>query len=312
MSTQKAEDVIRYGSQEELQSKHFLIAGLARNSTNTIKRDIWRLKAALRLFPNLYWYVVESDSDDGTQDELKALALKIPNFRFTSLGALREKMPLRTERLAFCRNKYLEELKHNRLYANIDYLVVADLDGINQLIEEQGILSCWNRDDWDVCTANQRGPYSDVWALRHEIWMPNDCLSQYKFFVQNKLSERKALFAALYSKMITIPQNSDWIEVDSAFGGFAIYRRKSLADARYVGLNDRGEEICEHVPFHAMLKSTACRIFINPKLINAGYTEHTKPLRLLSRLKQKVKWILYRLGLGSLVKAYEARQRPAC
>ena len=127
-----------------------------------------------------------------------------------------------------------------------------------------------------MCTANQRGPYYDVWPLRHKHWSPNDCWAQYKFFVKNGLSVKKSKFAAVYSRMVEIDEHLDWIEVDSAFGGLAVYRRETLSDVQYIGVNEFGEEICEHLSLNAQIKSKGYRIFINPKLINAGYTRHTR------------------------------------
>ncbi len=263
------------GGFKDPRADHFLIVGLARNCEKNIKDDVCKIQSALRSFQNIQWLVIESDSNDGTLQKLEELEVQVENFRFISLGKLREKFPLRTERIAVCRNRYLDELKTAPSYGSVDYVVVADLDGLNSLIDEQAFLSCWSRDGWDVCAANQRGPYYDVWALRHKIWSPNDCWAQYRFMVKNNISKNKALFSAVYWRMIKIPENSDWIEVESAFGGLAIYRREVLEGARYVGLSDCGDEVAEHVALNGTIRSKNHRIFINPRLINAGYTEHT-------------------------------------
>jgi hypothetical protein len=79
--------------------------------------------------------------------------------------------------------------------------------------------------------------------------------------------------------MITIQSNSDWIEVDSAFGGLGVYKRDVIRLAKYVGINETGGEVCEHVPFHKFLKvNQSANIYINPRLINSGYTQHTRHL----------------------------------
>ena len=280
----------------DLQRSNILVVGLARNCARHIETDIAKLRLALASFPNLYWLVIESDSSDDTNKRLEALALQISNFRHLSLGALRKKMPFRTERIAHCRNKYLQEIRENPLYESINYMIVADLDGLNDSINEQALLSCWTRDDWDVCTANQRGPYYDVWTLRHSVWSPNDCFEQARFLMQQGISSEKALSAAVFSRMIRIPENAEWIAVDSAFGGLAIYRREVIGSARYVGLNDAGQEVGEHVAFHYSLKKTGAKIFINPKFINASYTEHTQHFLPLGQLKRKCK-LLLRAGI---------------
>jgi len=253
-----------------------LVVGLTKNSAETIKSEVSRIYASLMKFKVVHFFVIESDSNDNTIEKLKELETELANFRYNSLGIIKEKMPLRTERIAYCRNRYLDEITHNVLYKDMDYVIMADLDGMNDLITEEAFLSCWNKEDWDVCTANQRGPYYDIWPLRHRDWSPNDCWSQYKFFVKNGLSVKQAKFAAIYSRMVEIDEHLDWIEVDSAFGGLAVYRRETLLDVHYIGVDESGEEICEHLSLNAQIKSKGYRIFINPKLINAGYTRHTK------------------------------------
>ena len=256
--------------------KKILVVGLTKNSAETIKEEISRIYSALMKFEDVHFFVIESDSDDNTIEKLLELKVELKNFRYHSLGIIKEKMPLRTERIAYCRNRYLDEIKSNVLYKDIEYVIMADLDGMNDLIAEEAFLSCWDKEDWDVCTANQRGPYYDVWPLRHKHWSPNDCWAQYKFFVKNGLSVKKSKFAAVYSRMVEIDEHLDWIEVDSAFGGLAVYRRETLSDVRYIGVDECGEEICEHLSLNAQIKSKGYRIFINPKLINAGYTRHTR------------------------------------
>ena len=75
--------------------------------------------------------------------------------------------------------------------------------------------------------------------------------------------------------MIEIPENSEWIEVDSAFGGLAIYKRDAIFGQFYIGINSTGSETCEHVSFHKELRSLGKKIFINPALINGGLNEHS-------------------------------------
>lgn len=269
--------------------KNILVVGLARNCGSTIKDSIVRLAAALAPFKSLQWLVVESDSSDDTVAALEGLHAGIPGFRFISLGRLREKFPLRTQRIAHCRNSYLDEMENNPTYANIDFVIVTDLDGVNNLISQEAIQSCWTRGDWDVCAANQRGPYYDIWALRHDLWCPNDCWEQQKYLEKSGIEPEKAIYAAVYSKMITIPEDAEWIEVKSAFGGLALYRRQALKGARYAGLNDKGHEVCEHVTLHRDLIAKGCRIFINPRLINTGATDHADQRNFLPGVKRRLK-----------------------
>ena len=276
----------------ELYSKNFLIVGLTRNCSSNIKNDIAKFQSAIKNFNNISWLIIESDSSDNTVETLKELETEVINFRFISLGALAPIIPLRTERIAHCRNKYLDEFRNNPIYENIDYLVVADLDGLNDKLTENAFLSCWLRNDWDVCTANQSGPYYDIYALRHPFWSVNDCVKSYNFFINLKFSAEKSKEIAILSKMIKIDQNTDWIEVESAFGGLAIYKKDAINTAYYIGIDNDGTEMCEHVNFHKMLRENGKRIFINPKFINADFTEHTLQLKRFTRLKIKIKQLV--------------------
>ena len=238
-----------------LSEQHILVAGVARNCEKTIEQDVSAISAALKGCRALCWLVVESDSDDKTIETLHSLEMNVAGFRFLSLGELRQATPIRTERIAHCRNVYLDELKANPLYSEIDYVVVADFDGVNGLVTSEGFRSCWARTDWDVSTANQRGPYYDIYALRHPVWSPNDCWKQYDFLRRHGIQREVAAWAAMYAKMITIPETAEWIPVDSAFGGLGVYRRCALDGVRYAGIDEAGEPICEHVGLHNQIRS---------------------------------------------------------
>jgi hypothetical protein len=87
--------------------------------------------------------------------------------------------------------------------------------------------------------------------------------------------------------MVTIPETADWIEVDSAYGGISIYRKVAIEGAEYSGWS--GHPTCEHVSLNAEIRSKGFRIFINPRFVNAGYTEHSRHLLFVPGLRQRTK-----------------------
>jgi FkbM family methyltransferase len=256
-----------------------LVVGIVKDCAHQLSADLERLSNALSKFRSRSWLLIESDSTDRTLQALEQARGTADNFRFISLGHLGAQYPARTDRMALCRNAYVDEIRISSLYRNIDYVVVADFDGLNTHVSETSIASCFASRDWDVCAANQDAPYYDIWALRHRDWCPVDCWAQYNFLRRFIVDEKVAKYVAVYSKMAVIPQGSPWIEVDSAFGGLAIYKKKLFSCSSYDGVDDRGEQVCEHVAFHQSLRQQGYRIFINPQLINAGYTDHTECLR---------------------------------
>jgi len=277
-----------------------LIVGTVRDCAAQLPRSIARLRRAFSACPAVHWLLVESDSSDATVAVLQRLSNNLENFRYLSLGRLAEAMPLRTERIAYCRNRCVDEASE-QAYRDIDSIVVADFDGANRLLTAKSLATCWTRGEWDVVAANQLGLYYDIWALRHPEWSPNDCWAQYRALREiGGLDHEQACWAAVWGRMICVPPGRDWIEVDSAFGGLALYRAAAFRSARYHGLDADGRETCEHVPFHAQLRAQGRRIFINPELVNDGLNEHSllPPLTpQLLRARRRVSDALRRVGL---------------
>jgi hypothetical protein len=138
-----------------------------------------------------------------------------------------------------------------------------------------------------VCGANQGDYYYDVWTIRHPQWCPGDCWREHELLVP-LLGREGADEVAIFSRMVHIAPTRPWIEVDSAFGGLAIYRRASIGSARYVGLDEQGREVCDHVGLNLSMRAAGRRIFINPALINARSTKHAGRKKLLRTLRRKL------------------------
>lgn len=252
-----------------------VIVGNIRNGAKTIGHEIECLCQATQNFRRVSFFIVESDSSDDTVGKLELLKSTIPNFEFATMGSLSTQMPKRTQRLAHCRNRALQEVFTNKSYASIDYVAVADLDGVNEILSAEAIQTCWDTDvAWDVVTANQEGLYYDIWTLRHPDWCPGDCWKQYRQLLGH-FGREEAAEVAVASKMVHLDRGTGFIEVDSAFGGFGIYERNAYISGRYNGLDEEGNEISDHIPFHAELKAKGFRIYINAALINAIETTHT-------------------------------------
>lgn len=262
---------------------NFLIVGLAKDCQASLRNNIHKINKAFSNSNSTKWLIIESDSSDNTVETLELLK-KEYNLEYLSFGMLKGKYPLRTNRIAYCRNQYLEQIRNNPLYKNIDYVVVADLDGVNTNLKPQSVEQCWNIDEkWDACFANQSAPYYDIWALRHRLWSPYDCFEHEKFLKMNGVGEFKSRFTSVYSKMIKIPKNAKPIKVNSAFGGLGIYKRMFFDEGIYEGLDKEGNEVCEHVFFHTERKGSK-NLFIVPSLINSSYNEHSRQSKRLNLL----------------------------
>ena len=274
-----------------IKNSSILVVGIVRDVQSTLMLDIKRLDEALAEFSKVSYFLVESDSTDLSVNVLSLLKSEKVNFNYESLGNLESKISVRSERLAFARNRYLLEIRKLK-YSKTRFVIVADFNNLNNLLNRHSIESCWETDlDWAVCTANQDGPYYDIWALRHELWSPNDCWEELKYFKELGMNPELALYKSLHSRMIRIPSNSSWIEVDSAFGGFAIYRYEYLLGNKYKGIINN-KPICEHVPLHEEIRRRKGKIYINPGMINTSYTDHSEHTKMSERLKRVSKNVI--------------------
>lgn len=251
-----------------------LLAGPVRNVSAQIENEVEKLLGSLDQFKNVMCLVVESDSSDDTLIKLEELAQKSPNFSFITVGQLSKKLHKRTDRIAYCRNLIVDAVANDPKYQDVDFIAMADMDGMNGLVTREKIAQCWEVDEpWDVITANQLGEYYDTWALSHPYWNSMDCWEQ-KHRLEDILGHQTALAIAIASKQAPIDPRADLIEVDSAFGGLGIYSREAFISGRYAGTDSQagGIDVADHTPFHRDLRNKGFRIFINPALVNCDKT----------------------------------------
>jgi len=268
----------------ELGKKPLMVVGIVKNIETTLIHDIENLSNALEFFKEIHWFLVESESTDKSRAVLEKIKQNNKNFDYKTISRSLVG-ETRTEKMATARNAYLEYLRKQINDIEFPYTVIADFNLLNNKISKAGILSSWIRSDWDVVTANQSGRYYDIWALRHPLWSPNDCWEQHSFIRRYVRFPESAITFSIRSRMLKIPKNSEWIKVDSSFGGFAIYKTEYLLmESRYEGLGENRKEICEHVTFHKKLIEQGARIYINPSMINTKYTDHSRRMTFVCTL----------------------------
>lgn len=270
----------------------FLIVGLVRDVAKVLYQQVAVINSAFSDFGEVSWFLVESDSKDSTISVLDNCRQKIPNFDYCSLGSLANSLKERTVRLAHCRNKYMEIVDDPKR-ADCDYVVVADLDSANNLLTAEKVRAVLDqKGSWDVVTANQLGPYYDLWALRHPLWCPVDCDTAYSFFIEIGVAKSQALQSAVLDKMLRIPSNGSLIDVKSAFGGLGIYKKKVLEGRRYMGLDEKNKPVCEHVPLNISIVEDGYKICIASSLTNTRINEHSRRGTRFYKIMRAIKTLL--------------------
>ncbi len=284
-----------------------ILVGTVNNVSKKLEKDLLVVLQAFSFFGEVKIFLVESDSSDATREILDGLSNRYRNFHYISLGQLRDKIPDRIERIRHCRNRYVDYIRSFDEISLPNYVVVADLDGMNGKLTESAVQSCFSRTDWDGVFANQRGGYYDILALRHELWQPNDYNEELEWFrslviparqglprfyehIRMRLEYDRARKQAIYRKMIRLNASQPWIDVDSGFGGIAIY--KSSVFLRYdyslVDKSKSGEN--EHVTLHSKMRSDGLRLWINPGFINTYWNTYNLNRYFLIRQVRQVIW----------------------
>lgn len=275
MNSNESQDI----NVQDLNERPVVVVGIVKNIEKTLKKDIQILSKALGFFREIHWFLVESESNDKSVSVLSEFKKTNNNFDYQSLGTSLKDSTTRTDVMARARNAYLAYLREKLDQNEFPYVVVADFNLLNNKLSRNSVLTSWSNDNWDVVTANQSGPYYDIWALRHTLWAPNDCWEHHRFIRNYVRFPESALTFSIRSRMLRINKKSNWIKVDSSFGGFAIYKSQFLLMSNhYEGLDENGKMVCEHVTFHKKLTDNGARIYINPAMINTKYTDHSRQI----------------------------------
>ena len=140
---------------------------------------------------------------------------------------------------------------------------------------------------YDVLTANSRPFFYDRWALRSRaLQMDYDCLSD---------GQQVRARGSCAEYALDVSPTAPPVEVDSAYGGLALYRldalrKRGAASCRYDGmghacpcrLGGSGCRCgrwprCEHVAFHECLRRHGLRLAILPSLATHYYAASMAP-----------------------------------
>ncbi len=220
-------------------------------------------------------FLVESDSNDNSMEILDRLEIKFDFFTYVSLGDLEETIPNRIDRLIFCRNRYINEIRSNLRFRNAQYILMIDLDNRNSMLNTNSIRrSIENSRDWAALFCNQKGRYYDILALRHPFWCPRSVWEEISW-LSKIVSKGEAKKIAVHSRMIKVPSHSDLIPVQSAYGGLAIYKTSYLLDHDFSREPNDSLWDIDFVILNRKIIRSGGKLFIDPQLINLRWNHHS-------------------------------------
>ena len=128
----------------------------------------------------------------------------------------------------------------------------------------------YSRENIAAVFANQEGTYYDMWTLRHKDYCPNDFWVEIVKYITKRIDLVDKIKAELFEeasrniiekKTYTFDKEMPPIKVDSAFGGFGIYKlkyalknKRKYQGSQYIDLEFKSGEKkrieyqkCEHV-----------------------------------------------------------------
>ena len=238
-----------------------IVCGCTKNSASYIQKHLQLLYDMAPLFTKFKMLIYENNSTDNTVEILEKFKKTHHNFDYISENL---SIKMRTEILAHGRNTLLRHIH------GYEYMIMTDLDDVIATFKPSQIKYLFEPSygDWDGLLANCLGKYYDIWALRIERdkWTPLCPFQVIDYDCWEKAQEYRSR-VVVSQHQISIPVSTPLIPVNSAFGGFGIYKVDRI-NGRYKGFD--GKIRCEHVEFHKGMK----RLFICPKFLVNKQSEH--------------------------------------
>jgi len=235
-----------------------IVCGCTKNSAGYIYKHLQLLYDMAPLFETFKMLIYENDSTDNTVEILEHFKQTHPFFDYIS-----ENLQTRVKTLALAhgRNTLLKHIQ------GFEYMIMVDLDDVIATFKPSQIKYLFEHSEWDALFANCLGKYYDIWALRIERdkWTPLCPFQVIDYDCWEKANQYRTR-QVVSQHQISIPVSTPLIPVNSAFGGFGIYKVNKI-NGRYKGFDGRIR--CEHVEFHKGMN-----LFICPKFLVNKQSQH--------------------------------------
>lgn len=240
------------------------ICGCVKNCAKYLTYVMNNVQLIASQFPRYEIVIAYDDSSDNSLDILNAYKSKL------NLTILHNsnKSNFTTQNIAGARNSIMNYLK-DKIY---DYFIMMDFDDVcSKQINLNVLKNTLKRDDWDAVSFNRPG-YYDIWALSIDQYQ-NSCWHYEGESIKRTEETRRYVINKLKNTPI-----GTLVECQSAFNGFAIYRRGKFDGCEYKwNISDSNkyveappdrtkQEDCEHRTFHMeATKKHGARIRISPE-----------------------------------------------
>lgn len=241
----------------EIKSLYFV--GLSKNCFKTLKKNI----AFLEHFKaeseyKIHIFIIDSDSDDGTKQYCMKLKEDKIIDEFIEIDNLSVKYESRIKRLVICRNEGLKQIKLNFKEPSLFLPMDMDMDLFKFMDNSKFnyLIKYFLNSEIDALFPFSLPYYYDIFALRKKGWVNRNNVNKAEI-----LKRTLILGSFFYNYFYIIRKqyspnkfNSDLINVDSAFGGMAIYKitKPEVLDESYTWDEKNSTRVCEHIFFNKL------------------------------------------------------------
>jgi len=170
----------------------------------------------------------EGKSNDKSLELLKEYNSKNNNvIQIFDMTHINKNISVRTIRIANARNKLLDEIKQK--YSMYDYFIFMDTNEYACIGDMNTSVLDYvfeNKDKWDSVSFNREAGYYDTWALSFDPFI-------YSFFHFNDWKFVVNRMRNHWNNILTNSKDGDFINVYSAFNGFAIYKVEKFLNCSF-------------------------------------------------------------------------------
>lgn len=212
--------------------KGVYICGTVRNCSHFLDSVFKNIDKIITLFDD---YEIVISYDNINDNSLEILQKKKEKYNMKLIHVLENEdifhIDMRSQRISNARNEYLKYIQ-NENRDDFQYFIVMDMDDVCAGIMDMDAIRYHikNESSWDSISFNSKPDYYDIWALSIEPYVlscwhfqngqmnSNYIVKKIDRYVSNKLSELSRY---------------DLLECQSAFNGFAIYKKSKFIDCQY-------------------------------------------------------------------------------
>ncbi len=241
-------------------------------------------------------FILEGDSIDNSKIILEKYKKK-SEINLLIENNLEEKLSNRVERIAYCRNLLLKEIKNKDI--SYDFYIPLDLDvdlfsqiTTNEFIEILTLIL--KNNEIDALFPFSVPFYYDLAALRADGWLEEDIWIKFnKLAKKLKVGKIFLRIFLIFNKQIKQTKNKKLIQVESAFGGIGLYKLKDgTSSLQKYGLTNKAVS-ADHIVFNSHFNKK----YIDPNWTVKAPLEHIefKTLSLFRKMKYVYKELQFEL-----------------